>query len=114
MDQVIEFGWAFISAIFWFFLSRLTNKIDELEKGKATQADLQDLRQSLIDLDKRADAIDHSMQLRLVPRNEYKEDIKLLHQRMNAAVENFSTQLCEKEDRIKTIRVTNDKGDHKI
>jgi len=114
MNQIIEFGWAFISAIFWFFLSRLTNKIDELEKGKASQADLQDLRQSLIELDKRADAIDHNMQMRLVPRSEYKSDVKLLHERVSAAIENFGERLCEKEDRIKTIRVTNDKGDHKI
>lgn len=102
MEKLLEYGWAFISGIFWFFLSRLTSKIDDLEKGKASQGEVSNLRQSLTELDKRADGIDHSMQLRLVPRSEYKEDVKLLHLRLNVV----SEKLGEKEDRIKSIRVT--------
>ena len=102
MSQIIEYGWAFISAVFWFFLQRLTGKLDELEKNKANAQDLAGVRTGLQDLDRRVDAIDHSTQLRLVPREELKRDITLLHQRCN----DLSEKLCEKEDRIKTIRVS--------
>lgn len=85
-------------------VNRLTAKIDELEKGKASGDELSNIRKGLSELDRRLDAIDHSTQLRLVPRSEYKSDIGLLHQRCN----DLSERLCQKEDRIKTIRV-NDK-----
>jgi hypothetical protein len=101
MDNIAEFGLPFISAIFWFFLQRLTSKLDELEKGKASGDDLAGLRKGLGELDRRLDAIDHSTQLRLVPRDEVKSDVTLLHQRCN----DLSERLCQKEDRIKTIRV---------
>jgi hypothetical protein len=101
MDNIAEFGIPFISAIFWFFLQRLTSKLDDLEKSKASGDDLAGLRKGLGELDRRLDAIDHSTQLRLVPRSEYKSDISLLHQRLNEV----SERLCGKEDRIKTIRV---------
>tara|TARA_R110000787_G_scaffold12622_2_gene40587 strand:- start:2807 stop:3148 length:342 start_codon:yes stop_codon:yes gene_type:complete len=109
MDHIAEFGLPFISAVFWFFLQRLTSKLDDLEKGKASGDDLSGVRKGLNDLDKRLDAIDHSTQLRLVPRSEYKSDISLLHQRLN----DVSERLCEKEDRIKTIRVNEPTSDSK-
>ena len=101
MDHIAEFGIPFISAIFWFFLQRLTTKLDDLEKSKASGDDLAGIRKGLGELDRRVDAIDHSTQLRLVPRNEIKGDVTLLHQRCN----DLSERLCQKEDRIKTIRV---------
>ena len=102
ISQLVEYAWTVISAIFWFFLSRLTTKIDDLEKGKASGDDLVGVRKGLGELDRRVDAIDHSTQLRLVPREEVKADVTLLHQRCN----DFSERLCQKEDRIKTIRVS--------
>ena len=101
MDHIAEFGIPFISAIFWFFLQRLTTKLDDLEKSKASGDDLAGIRKGLGELDRRVDAIDHSTQLRLVPRNEIKGDFILLHQRCN----DLSERLCQKEDRIKTIRI---------
>ena len=85
-------------------VNRLSSKLDELEKGKASVDDLASIRKGLGELDRRVDTIDHSTQLRLVPRNEIKGDFILLHQRCN----DLSERLCQKEDRIKTIRV-NDK-----
>ena len=102
MSQIIEYGWAFISAVFWFFLQRLTGKLDELEKSKANGQDLADVRAGLQGLDRRVDDLDHATQLRLVPRDEVKSDVTLLHQRCNE----LSERLCQKEDRIKTIRVS--------
>jgi len=102
MEKIVEYGWAFISAVFWFFLQRLTAKLDDLEKSKASGDDLSGIRKGLAALDRRVDAIDHSTQLRLVPRDEVKSDVTLLHQRCN----DLSERLCQKEDRIKTIRVT--------
>jgi|TARA_R110002167_G_scaffold64147_1_gene181182 hypothetical protein len=102
MEKIVEYGWAFISAVFWFFLQRLTAKLDDLEKSKASGDDLSGIRKGLGALDRRVDAIDHSTQLRLVPRDEVKSDVTLLHQRCN----DLSERLCQKEDRIKTIRVT--------
>jgi hypothetical protein len=102
MDHIAEFGLPFISAIFWFFLQRLTAKLDDLEKSKASGDDLAGIRKGLGELDRRVDSIDHSTQLRLVPRTEIKGDITLLHQRCN----DLSELLCQKEDRIKTIRIS--------
>jgi hypothetical protein len=113
MEKLVEYAWTIISAIFWFFLSRLTSKIDDLEKGKASSDDLNGVRKNLGDemvgvrqglreLDRRVDDLDHATQLRLVPRNEVKADVTLLHQRCN----DLSERLCQKEDRIKTIRVS--------
>jgi len=110
MEKLVEYAWTIISAIFWFFLSRLTNKIDDLEKGKASSDELNGVRQNLNDeivstkqglreLDRRVDDIDHATQLRLVPRDEYKADISALHNRCNILSDT-------KEDKIKTIRVS--------
>ena len=79
-------------------------KISDLDKGKASADDLGDVKRAISNLDRRVDDIDHATQLRLVPREEYKSDIRLLFLK----VAEVSEKLCEKEDRIKTIRVRND------
>ena len=79
-------------------------KISDLDKGKASADELGDVKRAISNLDRRVDDIDHATQLRLVPREEYKSDITSLHIRVSEVAE----KLCEKEDRIKTIRVRND------
>jgi len=105
METILGNLWVLFIAIGSWMVNRLTAKIDDLEKGKASGDDLNGVRKGLSELDKRLDAIDHSTQLRLVPRSEYKSDIGLLHQRCN----DLSERLCQKEDRIKTIRVNENK-----
>ena len=51
-----------------------------------------------------AHEVDHATQLRLVPRSEYKSDFRLAFQK----IAELSEKICEKEDRIRTIRVTGD------
>ncbi len=109
MEKIVEYGWAFISAVFWFFLQRLTGKLDDLEKTKASSDDLNGARknfgddmtgvkQGLRELDRRVDEIDHATQLRLVPRSEYKSDISALHSRCNILSDT-------KEDKVQDIRI---------
>ena len=81
----------------------LTAKIDSLESNKADNDALNQQRSDLKDLDKRVDAIDHSTQLKLVPRNEIKGDLINLHARINELER-------QKSDRIKTIRIEKEKG----
>ena len=106
-----------LSGIFWFFLSRLTGKMDDLEKGKASSDDLNSVRQNLNDeivstkqglreLDRRVDDIDHATQLRLVPRDEYKADISALHSRCNILSDT-------KEDKVQDIRIVENADDKK-
>jgi chromosome segregation ATPase len=113
----VEYGWALLSGIFWFFLSRLTGKMDDLEKGKASSDDLNSVRQNLNDeivstkqglreLDRRVDDIDHATQLRLVPRDEYKADISALHSRCNILSDT-------KEDKVQDIRIVENADDKK-
>jgi hypothetical protein len=102
VEKILENLWGVFVGLGWWMLNRLTSKIDELEKGKASGDDVAGVRKGLGELDKRVDAIDHSTQLRLVPRDEVKSDVTLLHQRCN----DLSERLCQKEDRIKTIRVS--------
>jgi len=104
MEKILENLWVLFIGIGSWMVNRLSSKLDELEKGKASVDDLASIRKGLGELDRRVDTIDHSTQLRLVPRNEIKGDFILLHQRCN----DLSERLCQKEDRIKTIRV-NDK-----
>ena len=109
MEKIVEYGWAFISAVFWFFLQRLTGKLDNHEKSKASSDDLNGVRknigddmtgvkQGLRELDRRVDEIDHATQLRLVPRDEYKSDISALHSRCNILSDT-------KEDKVQDIRI---------
>jgi chromosome segregation ATPase len=98
-------------------LNRLTAKIDDLEKGRASSDDLNSVRQNLNDeivsakqglreLDRRVDDIDHATQLRLVPRDEYKADISALHSRCNILSDT-------KEDKVQDIRIVENADDKK-
>lgn len=101
-------------AIFGWCVNQLMAKISELDKGKASSDDLGDVKRAVSNLDRRMDDIDHATQLRLVPRSEYKSDIRLLFSK----IYELGEKICEKEDRIRTIRVTgeelrNDNGQDK-
>ena len=102
MEAVLDKIWRVFVGLGWWMLNRLTSKIDDLEKTRASSDDLNGIRHGLSELDKRVDDIDHATQLRLVPRSEYKMDVTNLHVRISDVAE----KLCSKEDRIKTIRVT--------
>jgi septation ring formation regulator EzrA len=102
----LQNAWSIFVGLFWWALNRITAKIDDLEKGKASSDDLSGVRHGLSELDKRVDDIDHATQLRLVPRSEYKQDVTSLHVRISDVAE----KLCSKEDRIKTIRVSDNEN----
>lgn len=112
-EKILEHLWVLFIALGSWVSTRLIGKIDDLEKSRASSDDLNGVRKSfgedlqgvkhgLSELDKRVDDIDHATQLRLVPRSEYKMDITSLHIR----VSDLAEKLCSKEDRIKTIRVS--------
>jgi len=94
ISSFMEYIWAPFLALFWYFVNRLTAKIDEIEKGKAGNASLGRVADQTRDLDKRLDEISHTT----VPRPEYKMDISSLHNRINA-VERL------KQDKIKNVRI---------
>ena len=103
MEKIFENLWVLAIGILSWVAQRLTAKIDSLEANKADNDALNQQRSDLKDLDKRVDAIDHSTQLKLVPRNEIKGDLINLHARINELER-------QKSDRIKTIRIEKEKG----
>ena len=103
MEKIFENLWVLAIGILSWVAQRLTAKIDSLESNKADNDALNQQRSDLKDLDKRVDAIDHSTQLKLVPRNEIKGDLINLHSRINELER-------QKSDRIKTIRIEKEKG----
>tara|TARA_R110002020_G_scaffold173776_3_gene364726 strand:- start:2406 stop:2705 length:300 start_codon:yes stop_codon:yes gene_type:complete len=90
----MEYIWAPFLAIFWYFVNRLTTKIDEIEKGKAGNSSLGRVADHGRELDKRLDELVYTT----VPRVEYKLDISSLHNRINAVER-------QKQDKIKNVRV---------
>tara|TARA_Y100001951_G_scaffold7118_1_gene4540 strand:+ start:153 stop:467 length:315 start_codon:yes stop_codon:yes gene_type:complete len=103
MSKIFDNLWILAIGVLSWVAQRLTAKIDSLESNKADNDALNQQRSDLKDLDKRVDAIDHSTQLKLVPRNEIKGDLINLHSRINELER-------QKSDRIKTIRIDKDKG----
>ena len=103
MEKIFENLWVLAIGILSWVAQRLTAKIDSLESNKADNDALNQQRSDLKDLDKRVDAIDHSTQLKLVPRNELKGDLVNLHSRINELERT-------KADKIKTIRIDKEKG----
>jgi vacuolar-type H+-ATPase subunit D/Vma8 len=99
----MEYIWAPFLAIFWYFVNRLTGKIDEIEKGKAGNSSLGRVADHARELDKRVDALAHTA----LPRGEFKNDIASLHIRLNEMERN-------KADKIKNVRVhtPKDKNDN--
>ena len=102
--KILEHLWILFIGVGGWCVNQLMSKISDLDKGKASADDVSDVKRAISNLDRRVDDIDHATQLRLVPREEYKSDITSLHIRVSEVAE----KLCEKEDRIKTIRVRND------
>jgi len=93
-SSFVEYIWAPFLAIFWYFVNRLTGKIDEIEKGKAGASSLGRVADHARELDKRVDALAHTA----LPRAEFKSDIASLHLRLNSMERN-------KADKIKNVRV---------
>ena len=87
ISSFMEFIWAPFVGLFWWFINRLTGKIDEIEKDKADVGAI-----------KRLDQLGHTT----VPRPEYKSDITALHQRVNSLERG-------KEDKIKEMRIIDEK-----
>ena len=119
-EKILEHLWVLFIALGSWVSTRLIGKIDDLEKGKASGddlngvrksfgEDLQSVKQGVRELDRRVDDIDHATQLRLVPREEIKKDWTLIHSRINELSERVGDIDASKEDRIKTIRVTDPK-----
>ena len=94
MEKLLENAWSLFVAIGWFFINRLTAKLDD----KADSSDLADQRSAIRELDKRVDELSHTS----VGRIEYKSDIGMLHVRANELEK-------AKQDKIKTIRIDKDK-----
>jgi hypothetical protein len=94
MEKLLENAWSLFVAIGWFFINRLTAKLDD----KADSSDLADQRNAIRDLDKRVDELNHTS----VGRAEFKADIGMLHVRANELEK-------AKQDKIKTIRIDKDK-----
>ena len=79
MDKILEGAWALFVAIGWFFINRITAKVDSLEKEKADNSAVGRHSELIHETDRRIDELQHTT----VPRQEYKSDIGMLHQRAN-------------------------------
>ena len=98
ISSFMEYIWAPFVGLFWWFINRLTGKIDEIEKEKADIGAIKRLDKSVHEIDKRLDELGHTT----VPRPEYKSDITALHQRVNSLERG-------KEDKIKEMRIIDEK-----
>ena len=102
--KILEHLWILFIGVGGWCVNQLMSKISDLDKGKASADDVSDVKRAISNLDRRVDDIAHATQLRLVPREEYKSDVRLLFQK----IAELGEKICEKEDRIRTIRVRND------
>ena len=100
MDKILESAWALFVAIGWFFINRITSKVDSLEKEKADNSDVGKHSQLIHETDRRIDELQHTT----VPRQEYKADIGALHQRANELEKS-------KEDKVTDVRVLREDKD---
>ena len=94
MEKILESAWALFVAIGWFFINRITAKVDALEKDKADGSALGRHSNLIHEVDRRIDELQHTT----VPRTEYKSDIGALHVRANELERS-------KEDKIQDIRI---------
>ena len=99
MEKILENLWGVFAALGWWMLNRLTAKIDALEKDKADSSSVNKNTELMHETDKRLDEIQHTT----VPRNEYKSDIGLLHDRVNYLERS-------KEDKVQDVRIVD--SDH--
>tara|TARA_R110002167_G_scaffold103493_2_gene267742 strand:+ start:2874 stop:3185 length:312 start_codon:yes stop_codon:yes gene_type:complete len=100
MDKILESAWALFVGIGWFFINRITSKVDSLEKDKADNSDVGKHSQLIHETDRRIDELQHTT----VPRQEYKADIGALHQRANELEKS-------KEDKVTDVRVLREDKD---
>jgi hypothetical protein len=98
MEKILESAWALFVAIGWFFINRITAKVDALEKDKADNSAVSKHGHLIHETDRRIDELQYTT----VPRQEYKSDIAALHLRANELEKS-------KQDKIKTIRVDKEK-----
>jgi hypothetical protein len=94
MEKILESAWALFVAIGWFFINRITAKVDALEKDKADSSAVGMQGKLIHETDRRIDRLENTT----VPRQEYKADIGALHTRANELERS-------KEDKIQDIRV---------
>tara|TARA_R110000787_G_scaffold70060_1_gene155737 strand:+ start:705 stop:1019 length:315 start_codon:yes stop_codon:yes gene_type:complete len=101
MDKILEGAWALFVGIGWFFINRITTKVDALEKDKADGSAVGMNSKLIHETDRRIDRLENTT----VPRQEYKADIGALHQRANELERS-------KEDKVTDVRIL-DLGDVK-
>ena len=94
MEKILESAWTLFVAIGWFFINRITAKVDALEKDKADNSTLGKQANLIHEIDRRLDGIDHQS----VSRPEFKADIGALHIRANELERS-------KEDKVQDIRI---------
>ena len=82
------------AAVFSWIANRLTGKIDDLEKNKATNSSLGRVADHARALDKKIDELSHTA----LPRVEVQQAHEKIHERLNSMERN-------KSDRIKNVRV---------
>ena len=86
--------WVLLAAVFSWIANRLTGKIDDLEKNKATNSSLGRVADHARALDKKIDELSHTA----LPRVEVQQAHEKIHERLNSMERN-------KSDRIKNVRV---------
>ena len=96
MEKILESAWALFVAIGWFFINRITAKVDALEKDKADGSTVGRHAGLIHEVDRRIDELQHTT----VPRQEYKSDIAGLHVRANELERS-------KEDKVTDVRIVN-------
>ena len=96
MEKILESAWALFVAIGWFFINRITAKVDALEKDKADGSTVGRHAGLIHEVDRRIDELQHTT----VPRQEYKSDIAGLHVRANELERS-------KEDKVMDVRIVN-------
>lgn len=94
MEKILENLWVLFIAIGSWMVTRLTAKIDNLEKDKADNSSVSKNSGLIHETDKRIDEIQYTT----VPRHEYKSDIAGLHERVNSLER-------QKEDKVQDIRI---------
>lgn len=94
MEKILEGAWAVFVGIGWFFINRITAKVDALEKDKADGSVVGRHAGLIHEVDRRIDELQHTT----VPRQEYKSDIASLHVRANELERS-------KEDKVTDIRI---------
>ena len=94
MEKILENLWVLFIAIGSWIANRLTAKIDDLEKNRATNSSLGRVADHTRSLEKKIDELAHTA----LPRVEVQQAHEKIHARLNLMER-------QKADRIKNIRV---------